>query len=168
MKSTFYRSIILSVIVSLLSSGLVYVLLNNQNRKTAVVDAIKLFNQYNMKKELEAKEKIRLEGMSKVLDSMTNQIKLAQASKNDQAAQYLFNRFNLLKQQLRDEYNQSNQLINQEVWKRLNPLIEEFGKKKKLHLIIGANGMGSVLYNDEYYDLTPELVNYVNKQYEGQ
>lgn len=168
MKNTFYRSIILSVIISILSSGLVYVLLSNQNRKTAVVDAIKLFNQYNMKKELEAKEKVRLEAMSKVLDSMTNQIKLAQASKDEQGAKELFNRFSILKQQLRDEYNQSNQLINQEVWKRLNPLIEDFGKKKKLHLIIGANGMGSVLYNDEYYDLTPELVNYVNKQYEGQ
>ena len=167
MKNTFYRSIILSAIISLLSSGLVYVLLSNQNRKTAVVDAIKLFNQYNMKKELEAKEKVRLEAMSKVLDSMTNQIKLAQASKDEQGVKDLFNKFNLLKQQLRDEYNQGNQLINQEVWKRLNPMIEEFGKKKKLHLIIGANGMGSVLYNDEYYDLTPELVNYVNKQYEG-
>ncbi|MBS1687469.1 MAG: OmpH family outer membrane protein [Bacteroidetes bacterium] len=168
MKPTFYRSIILSVIISVLSSGLVYVSLNNQNRKTAVVDAVKLFNQYNMKKELEAKEKVRLEAMSKVLDSLTNKIKLAQASKDDQTAKSLFDRFNMLKQQLRDEYTQSNQLINQEVWKRLNPLIEEFGKKKKLHLIIGANGMGSVLYNDEYYDLTPELVTYVNKQYEGQ
>lgn len=168
MKPTFYRSIILSVIVSLLSSGFVYILLSNQSRKTAVVDAIKLFNQYNMKKELEAKEKVRLEAISKVLDSLTNKIKLAQASKDDQTAKELYNRFNQLKQQLRDEYNQSNQLINQEVWKRLNPLIEEFGKKKQLHLIIGANGMGSVLYNDEYYDLTPELINYVNKQYEGQ
>jgi Skp family chaperone for outer membrane proteins len=167
MKNTFLRTVILSVIISLLSSGLVYVLLINQSRKTAVVDAIKLFNQYNMKKELETKEKTRLEAMSKVLDSLTNKIKVAQASKDDQTAKMLFDRFNQLKQQLRDEYNQSNQLINQEVWKRLNPLIEEFGKKKNLHLIIGANGMGSVLYNDEYYDLTPELVTYVNKQYEG-
>lgn len=46
-------------------------------------------------------------------------------------------------------------------------LWKSMAKKRHLHLIIGANGMGSVLYNDDYYDMTNDLINYANKEYEG-
>jgi Skp family chaperone for outer membrane proteins len=73
--------------------------------------------------------------------------------------------YNFMKTKLDNDYTQSNRDINEQIWKRLNPLLDEYGKKKKLHLIIGANGMGSVLYNDEYYERTNDVISYINKKY---
>jgi len=144
----------------------VYFLNARENRKTGVVDAVKLFNQYNMKKELEGQAKGKLQMITKELDSVTNKLRMAKASKNEEEEKSLFGTYRYLKESLDAEYKQTNDDINAAVWKRLNPLINEYGKKKKLHLIIGANGMGSVLYNDDYYDLTSEVISYVNKKYE--
>src|SRR5690606_26411546 len=64
-------------------------------------------------------------------------------------------------------YRQSNQSINEQVWRRLNPMIDAYGKAHHLRLIIGANGRGSVLYNQGYYDHTDELIHFINEQYEN-
>ena len=40
-------------------------------------------------------------------------------------------------------------------------MIDDYGKEGGYRLIIGANGMGSVLYNDDYYDCTKEVVDFV-------
>ncbi len=166
MNKTIIIAVALSVGLSVASMTIVQRFFNNDKQKIAVVDAIKLFNEFGMKKELEAKEKVKLEAMSKQVDSMENSLNLAKASKNEEeikkasyAAAYMKNAF-------QSTYEESNRAINEQIWKRLNPMIDEFGKKKGVHLIIGANGMGSVLYNDEYYDLTNEAIKYINKKYE--
>jgi len=145
---------------------IVYGLVIRLNRKTAVVDAVKLFNGYNMKKDLEGQVKGKLEFLSKQMDSVQNKWRMVSAAKEQDSAKMLSTIYGMLKQKLQDEYTQSNKMINTEVWKRLNPLIESYGKKHGLHLIIGANGMGTVLYEDNYYDMTDDLIKYVNSKYE--
>lgn len=139
---------------------------HRDNRKIAVVDAVKLFDQFNMKKELEDKEKVRLERIKKQVDSAESLLQMAQASKNEDEVKKQAYAWNYMKLQLEKEFKQGNQEINTQVWKRLNPILDEFGKSKGMHVIIGANGMGSVLYNDVEYDLTPEAVKFANKKYE--
>ena len=145
---------------------IVFKLSNTRSDKIAVVDAIKLFDGYNMKKELEEIEKTRLQRESRELDSINKVFQIERATiKNEEQTKKLENQYGFLKSKLEQDYNQSNHDINEKVWKRLNPLLDEYGKKKGLHLIIGANGMGSVLYNDDYYDQTNEAILFVNKKY---
>lgn len=160
------RSIVTSAILCLVTGLIVYGLVIRLNRKTAVVDAVKLFNGYNMKKDLEGQVKGKLEFLSKQMDSVQNKWRMVSAAKEQDSAKMLSTIYGMLKQKLQDEYTQSNKMINTEVWKRLNPLIESYGKKHGLHLIIGANGMGTVLYEDNYYDMTDDLIKYVNSKYE--
>jgi outer membrane protein len=63
-------------------------------------------------------------------------------------------------------YNAINKEINDKVWDRLNPVISKFGKEKGLDLLIGANGMGTVLYADDSKDITDDLIRYINENYE--
>lgn len=137
-----------------------------QDKKFAVVDAIKLFDGFNMKKDLEAIDKSKLQQQSRAIDSLDKEMQMAIAMKNADEANRISTEYAAAKAALENNYTRSNQIINEKVWKRLNPLLEEFGKKKGIHLIIGANGMGSVLYNDAYYDMTSDAVNFVNKRYE--
>lgn len=154
------------IVISVITGFIVYQLTESRYKKIAVADAVQLFNQYDMKKEMEQKEKARLQIISTQVDSIGNKLRMAQAMKNDTSLKNLAQAYSYLKARLQNEYNQSNEEINEQVWKRLNPVLEEYGKKKKYHLIIGANGMGTVLYNDDYYDVTKELIQYANKRYQ--
>ena len=141
--------------------------LSSQQKKIAVVDAVKLFDSYNMKNELEGIAKRQLQAESKEVDSMRNVVQMAQAvNGNEDEVKKFTMGYNYMKSRLESDYTQSNRDINEKVWKRLNPLLDEYGKKNHLHLMIGANGMGSVLYNDDYYDLTNDVIKFANKKYE--
>jgi outer membrane protein len=146
------------------------VTMNNQrnNKKIAVVDAIKLFNSYKMKMELEAKSAGTLKFLGHRADSIKQQLMTQSKIKDFPKTELdkMYTEFTKAQGLLEQEYQQSNQSINEQVWKRLNPLIDDYGKKEGYRLIIGANGMGSVLYNDDYYDRTKEVIDFVNKKYE--
>lgn len=159
---------ILSVclLMCIISGVVVYWLAINQQKKVAVIDAVKLFDGFNMKKELEGMAKEKLQSESKQLDSVSNALQMAKAiNNNDDEIKKLAYSYNYMKAKLQEDYNQSNRDINTQVWKRLNPLLEEYGKSNGLRMIIGANGMGSVLYIDQHYELTDEAIKYVNKRY---
>ncbi len=166
MKVNLIRIVMISCFFSCLGSVSVYLLLRSNDKKIAVVDAVRLFNAYNMKKELEQKEKSKLQFMGKQLDSLSNMVNVAKASKNDVEIKRSLYAEAYVKDAIEKEYTDGNKSINEQVWKRLNPAIDEYGKQKGLRLIIGANGMGSVLYNDDYYDLTEDAIKYINKKYE--
>lgn len=157
---------IISFLMSALAGTGVYLVLKNDNKKIGVVDAVRLFDQFNMKKELEEKAKGKLEAMGKQMDSVENLLNMAKAVKNEEEIKKMSCAYSYVRGSVESEYKQSNKEINEQVWKRLNASINAYGKSKGLHLIIGANGMGSVLFNDDYYDLTADAIKYVNKKYE--
>lgn len=160
------KAMIFCVVFSLFTGTAAYFLAARENQNIGVINAVRLFENYNMTKELEAAAKNDLQTLGKQMDSVRNELKVAHATNNAQLEQRLLRSYEHFKSSLDEKYSQSNHEINEQVWKRLNEAIEEFGKKKKLHLIIGANGMGAVLYNDAYYDMTEEAITYVNRKYE--
>jgi outer membrane protein len=166
MKHSIWILILCSLLCSVLTALVVLRIVHVDNRKIAVVDAIRLFNEYKMKQELEGYIEPKLRHLSGELDSLTQEIRAQRksgAAEKEVAA--LYRAAAAAQQQLNDEYQQSNQQINEQVWKRLNPLIDEYGSKNGLRLIIGANGMGSVLYHDQFYDHTSLLIDFVNTRY---
>lgn len=158
------KYIAISTLISVVLCVLLYLVIINQQQKVAVVDAVKLFNAYHLKMEMEKEAEQGLKFYAQKLDSLSKLIQ----SKNSENVKDpdLIRAYQYTKELLDTEYSKSNQVINKAVWERLNPLVDEYGKEHQLHLIIGANGMGSVLYNDSYYDRTEAVINYVNKKYE--
>lgn len=117
---------------------------------------------------MEAKAGGRLQYLAQRADSLKKEFAVKRTMKDipQTDLEQLYKAFSQAQGNLEQEYQQSNQTINEQVWKRLNPLVDAYGKEQGLRLIIGANGMGSVLYNDAYYDRTKEVTAYVNKKYE--
>ena len=160
------KILLLCVAICASSVFAVYLLVERQQKKIGVIDAVKLFDSFDLTKELEKKAKDRLQELGRQIDSVGNRMQMANTTHNEDESQRLSKEYAYLKNSLQGEFETSNKEINAQVWKRLNPMLEEFGKKSGLHLIIGANGMGSVLYNDSYYDLTGDAIQFVNKKYE--
>lgn len=158
-----------ALLTAVVSGVVVYQLCSRQLHKVSVVDAIKLFNGFKMKIELEQRAGVQLKAMQAQSDSIGQVLQAIQKTAKgptDEQRQ-LYNAYEISRSRLQQAYTQSNEEINQQVWKRLNPLIEEYGKQQGLHLMIGANGMGTVLYTDGYFDKTEELIRFVNAKYEN-
>lgn len=165
MAGTITRQIISGAVICICSAAISYGIVYYNQKKIVVVDAIQLFNGYNMKKELEARAGARLKYLGSGLDSLERQIKMTPTGNTQYPI--LVEQYKQLQQSINYEYTQSNQQINEMVWRRLNPIVEKYGKAKGLRLIVGATGTGNVLYYDGYYDRTTELIDYVNKDYEN-
>lgn len=166
-RSTIRQGLFTVVLCGITACTVIFINQRN-NKKIAVVDAIKLVNSYKMKMELEAKSAGALKFLAHRADSIKQNL-VAQSKIKDvpkDRLNELYTTFTNAQGELERLYQQSNQEINDQVWKRLNPLVDEYGRGNGYRLIIGANGMGSVLYNDEYYDRTKEVIDFVNKKYE--
>lgn len=162
------RQLLMTITACVLTGCIVMFLTHRNQKKIAVVDAVKLFNGYKMKQELEAKAGAQLQYLSRVTDSIKQELTLkSKDGKTPRAAlKTLYQSYIDARSNLEQAYQQSNETINEEVWKRLNPAIDEYGRNHGLRLIIGANGRGSVLYNDDFYDQTKEVIDFVNDKYE--
>lgn len=141
--------------------------MDKKMRRVGVVDAVRVFNEYNMKIDLEAQVKTNVSQLEHKIDSIEHVYKIGRNILKPKAIDSLGAYYKIIRQELDVIYAESNQEINVTVWKRLNPLLDEYGKENDMHLIIGANGMGSVLYNDEYYDHTEDVIKFVNSRYEN-
>ena len=161
------KTILISALTSLIVGVVVYFLATHDHKKLAVVDAVKLVNSYRMKTDMEAADKGELLRIKSYSDSLgqawqqAEKLGISPAEKQSLEQQIRYS-----EQVMGQAYEQSNARINEAVWKRLNPLIDQYSKEQGFHLVIGANGMGSVLYNDDTYDHTEELIKFVNKAYD--
>lgn len=161
------KTILVATVIASVCVAICFFMFRHMQKKIAVVDVIKLVNEFQMKKDLEARSMQDLKQIGMATDSLK---RLLQAKGNDaqsdkEEVQNLYTTYLGAQRQYDTQVEQISQEINQQVWNRLNPLIDEYGKKENLRLVIGANGMGTVLYNDDYYDHTQQLIKYINDKY---
>lgn len=150
---------LLLLIVVLLGIG-VCLLLRRSDDKIVYADAIRLFNSYKYKTDLEKESQGALYKLKAQLDSVGVIYKVN--PDNPSVQQMVMDK----QLQLKQAYDAMNKEINEKVWERLNPQIQAFGKDHNIEMMIGANGMGTLLYGSNKRDITDELVKYINERYE--
>lgn len=160
------KYLLLSCGFTLLTAACLTALYYKSQKKIVVVDAVKLFNGFRMKTELEKADEAMLKQKKHKCDSIENILRIIGKETSD-IPRELSDEYRKAQIDFQGTYENSNREINQQVWQRLNPLLMEFGRAKHFSIIIGANGMGSVLYNHTDYDATAEAILYVNKNYEN-
>ncbi len=160
-----YTIMIVLLIIILLNGFLLYKIDKKVN-DIVIIDVIRVFNEFKMKKELESKVQVKLDAYTSKMDSVKALVEYAQSHNDSLRLKIITNYSYLLQQEAQDVYATSNRNINEQVWKRLNPMIDSYGEKNKCRAIIGANGMGTVLYKDKYIDHTEDVIKYINIKYE--
>ena len=159
-----------SLLLITLSGVLVWLFLSIP--KVGYVDNAKLFNEFKLKKILEAEYK-KTENMRKSqLDSLSLGIKLMSEQKlNQQQQQYL----RMQQEQLeykQQEFQEMNEALsaqyNEQIWNQLNQYVKDYGIKNQYQLIHGLTGDGTLMYAEESKDITPSLIEYANKRFEGE
>lgn len=127
--------------------------------KIVYVDIGKMLEGYKFKKDLENESTQNLYKIKNTVDSLKMVKKMGNNPIIDSQILYAERAFE-------QYYSYSNQEMTKKIWERLNPLLEQYGKEKKIELLIGANGAGTLLYGDTQRDKTTEVIQYINQHYE--
>lgn len=65
-----------------------------------------------------------------------------------------------------NDLQKASQLADQELLKEVNKYLQTFGKARKYDLIFGANDSGNIVYATANSDLTEEVIQELNQQYD--
>lgn len=143
------------------------------SRRIAYIDNYKVFDAFDYKKIQDTalydiEQKVSLE-----IDSLTRELnKVRSMLSQDAKSEELLLRYNSLKKEYSAARQNAEKVIKSEstrltneVYKKLNEYIDEFGKMKSLDIVLGSDGTGSVMYVDSTINITDEVIKYVNKRF---
>jgi len=164
------------VIVIVLAS---VALFSCQQEKTAFVNNEKLIEEYQERKDIEDKYKVKVEALTKKKDSIGKslqtegvalQAKGANLSKEKQ--QELYAPYMQKSQFLQQQMQQEEQIMAQQsqaeidgLLKKIDEAIASYGAANGYTYIFGKNKVGSVLYGSEKNDITKAILDDLNKSY---
>jgi len=142
--------------------------------KTAYVDTSKLMSEYTEAKDLEAKYKAQAEEKGRLLEAEINRFKQeasnfqAQAQANGQAwAQQKGAELQKREQQLSQQLQQESGKEMDSLVSGVKKFIKSYGKEKGYSYIFGTGDVASVLYAEDKYDITKELIAALNEKYKA-
>ncbi|HEX9150993.1 MAG TPA: OmpH family outer membrane protein [Flavobacterium sp.] len=149
--------------------------------KTAYVDTSVLMKEYTEAKDLEAKYKAKSEEKGRQLEAEISRFKQeaagfqAQAQANGQAwAQQKGAELQKREQQLGYAQQALSQQLQQESGKEMDSLvsgvkkfIKAYGKEKGYSYIFGTGDAASILYAEDKYDITKEIIKELNEKYKS-
>lgn len=149
--------------------------------KTAYVDTSELMKEYTEAKDLEAKYKTKSEEKGKQLEAEINRFKQeaanfqAQAQANGQAwAQQKGAELQKREQQLSYAQQALSQELQVESGKEMDSLvsgvkkfIKTYGKEKGYAYIYGTGDAASILYAEDKFDITKEIIKALNDKYKA-
>lgn len=147
----------------------------SEEKRIGYVDIKQVFNEFDMKKELESALETNLKERKKTLDSLTFLLQSkSEIAKTKEPTQEWINEFQLLQQtyynekQFFDQYNQETiEKSNNQIITQMTQYIKDFGQKEGFSFILGSNENGNVLYGNEGSDISKEVIEYINKSYQG-
>lgn len=154
-------------------------LVSCQQQKIGYVDNSELINEYQEKKDIEAKYKVEIEAFQKKTDSLSKAFQLEyqkasidaqrmSKSKAEKLALELQSKGQQLQQQLQQEEQaiaRSSQTEIDSLIKKVKDFVKDYGKNNGYTYILGSNEGGSVLYGAEANDLTNTLLEALNNSY---
>jgi outer membrane protein len=155
-------------VFGILIGGIVSYLAFTPRQKQAYVQLSELYGEFQYKLELE-KELTQLQTVrKKTLDSLQQRLgELAAQPTQTQAFIQQRDAFYQIQTNYEEERRQVVQAMDQKIWKQLNQYVSDYGRIHGYHLILGADGTGTVMYVDPSTNITSELKDYVNQRYKG-
>lgn len=163
--------------------GLVFMFFSFQSSSNMVyVDVNKLLDGYKrtdiVKSEFEKKAQTMKANVDSLMTGWQNELKAYEKERSSMSKKELELKQELLgnKQQQIGNYQQAIQKqlqeedkkVTQTVINDINDFVKAYGKKQGHKVIFGAVGNGNIMYGDSSADITNEVLELLNKEFEGE
>jgi Skp family chaperone for outer membrane proteins len=150
------------------------IVLSSKEPKPVYIEMGKVYEEFQLAKELTKELETILKSKKTYIDSLyenlrrgTQELKFKEKKNIEdiKSLAKLEEEFYYKKQQFEKENQAMSTDVNTKVWNQLNQYIKDYGELKKLTILFGANGQGNIMYGNAKYDVTKEVVEYVNGRY---
>jgi outer membrane protein len=144
--------------------------------KMVYVDTGLLYSEFHLAKELNKE----LEGVLKIkkaavdstyesLKRLTQEIRQKQkpGTEEIQTLKRLEEVYVYKQRQYEKESQELSTNNNNKIWNQINQYVLEYGQNNNYTFILGATGEGTIMYGDKNMDVTNKVIEFINKQYEG-
>ncbi len=163
-----------------LAGLLVFLVFNFSNRQKVVyVDTTVLMGKYqgmiDAKAEFQKKAATWQANMDTLIKNFQDELKAYEKERSTMTAkekslkEELLNNRQMQVNQYREamamKAREEEQKMTQTVLNGVNDFVKEYGKKKGYRYILGANGSGSLIYANEAYNITEDLLKGLNEEY---
>ncbi|TXE08442.1 OmpH family outer membrane protein [Gelidibacter salicanalis] len=149
-----------------------------EQTKIGFVDNSKLINDYQQKKDIEAKFQVEIDAFNKKVDSIGQSFqaqaaemqeqdpKMVQKSSQEkyQALAQQYQRFQQQFQMEEQQIQSKSQAQIDTLIKNVRTFVKSYGEKNGYSYILGSNEAGSVMYGDDSNDLTKEILEALNAE----
>lgn len=149
--------------------------------KTAYVDTVKLVENSDELKDLEARAKVREDEMGRELQGKAKQLQMDAASLQSEARvkgmqwaqmrqrdlQQREQELAQLQQKMKEEFAGEFGVQRDTIVSQMRNRIKDFGKKNGYDFIYGTGEAASVLYAKDSYDITDKMIKEMNGSYKG-
>lgn len=136
--------------------------------RIAFVNLPQVFNEFQLKKDLEKKLNVELNTKSKLIDSLKLTLGRMPLKTQTDFEKVSYERQNIIQtaNALDIDQQKKTQEFNSQVYERLNRYIKMYANEHRYDFILGAEGSGVLMAADESKDLTKEVITYINQKYE--
>lgn len=145
-------------------------------RKIGYIDVKKVFDDFDLKKEMQKKyfdqmanKKKTIDDMGFELQKMGGELEVSEKPEQKKLDEFLLKRKQYM--ELVKIYDEEDKKVNSEydaqIIKQMNEYIKKYGDEKGYDLILGSMGNGNIMQAQDGLDLTTEVTTYINHQYAG-
>jgi Skp family chaperone for outer membrane proteins len=148
---------------------------NSGSPNIVYVDINKLYSEFKMTKELDNKLTAVTQARKNILDSLKFDLEVLSkqlANKPDAAdlkQDFIRKREDYMAKS--DQFTQDDQMQTQQyqeqILKQLNQYVTDYRSEKDYDVILGTSGNGVVMAADDNFDISPEVIRYINEKYKG-
>jgi len=151
-----------------LMCGVVY----NNIPKTAFVDNQKLFEAFQGRKELENRLEQDSNQKKGMIDSLGLQIEsMKEIARTDENAQkrlqQMLQQYQRMNQEHQGYYQYKSQEYTEAIWKQISQYTLEYGQVNRYDYVFGIAGSGSLMFGKPQYDITEDVIEFINSKYAG-
>lgn len=169
------KTIVIISFAAVLLAASVFALVKMLQPRTGYVDLVMVYNEFEMKKELDTKLQDIQQKRKNIMDSLAIQLNVlgqrAELTEEGDSLRYVYaqqrNYYLMQQQQFEQDNGATAQVYQEQIWKQINQYVTEYGKEHDYSYIFGGDGSGSVMYAENGNDLTEEMKVYVNTRYGG-
>jgi outer membrane protein len=156
------------LLLCLLVLGFYVFSLKKQIKRVAFVDTASIFNDFEMKKELEVKYKSIADLRKKQLDSLYDVADTYQKTGDQVEFKKSQELFFTTRKNIESEQERLKSGYDTQIWEKINFYIKAYGTEQDYDLILGANGQGSIMHGKDDMNVSADFLKYLNKKYNGE
>jgi len=139
--------------------------------ETGYIDTLRVYNEFAYKQELQAKYDLLEKRLVAPIDSIKLEAEYALKDSLNPNLEELINKFRkdiyVLESQKQTELGRMDKEYFSTVWTHLDEYIKVYGEESKYKIIFGVKGEGNIVYAKQGMDLTDDVIEFVNRKYEG-